>query len=310
MFTTDQSAASSVLLRQGFPRPIAPDINDVAALSGGSPTAWDFDLKTPKGMQWSFGVQRELMPNTILEVSYVGSRTIDIHNQLNPNQSFPGPGAQGPRRPLFAINPLVSDIDYRTNWGASKYHSLQARIERRYAHSLTVGFNYTWSHNLANTRGVRNSTQPQDNRCTQCEWGNALEDRRQAAVVNHVYEMPFGAGRKYATQGALGKIIGNWDLSGVWTMYSGSFFVPTLASPVSNAAGGGPQRPDRIANGNLPTGQRTIDRWFDLSAFTTPRQFTFGNSGTYVLEGPGYFNVDLGIHRNFRLTEHAGLSFR
>jgi len=43
---------------------------------------------------------------------------------------------------------------------------------------------------------------------------------------------------------------------------------------------------------------------------TTPRQFTFGNSGTYVLEGPGYFNVDLGIHRNFRLTEYAGLSFR
>jgi len=240
----------------------------------------------------------------------VGSRTIDIHNQTNPNQSFPGPGAQGPRRPLFSINPLVSDIDYRTNWGASKYHSVQLRLEKRYSGGLTASFAYTWSHNLANTRGVRNSTPPQDARCTRCEWGNAVEDRHQAAVVSHVYELPFGAKRQFLNQGVLARVVGNWDLTGVWIMYSGAYFTPSLASPVSNSAGGGTQRPDRIRDGNLPAGQRTIDRWFDISAFATPRQFTFGNSGTFVLEGPGYFNTDLGIHRNFRFTERAALSFR
>jgi hypothetical protein len=310
VFTTDQAGAPGVLLRQGFPTPAPPSINDIVALSGGSPTAWDFDLKTPKGMQWSFGIQRELVRDLLLDVSYVGSRTIDIHNQINPNQSFPGPGAQGPRRPLFAINPLVTDIDYRTNWGASKYHSLQARVERRYVRGLTAAFNYTWSHNLANTRGVRNSTSPQDARCTRCEWANALEDRHHAAIVSHVYELPFGKGRKLASEGLLAYVIGNWDVSGVWTMYSGSYLTPTLGSPVSNSAGGGPQRPDRIANGNLQVGQRTVDRWFDVSAFATPRQFMFGNSANYVLIGPGYFNTDLGIHRNFRVTEKAQMSFR
>jgi len=310
VFTSDQAGAPAFLLRQGFPAPVAPNISDIAALSGGSPTAWDFDLKTPKGMQWSFGIQRELLRDLLLDISYVGSKTIDIHNQINPNQSFPGPGAQGPRRPLFAINPLVADIDYRTNWGASKYHSLQSRVERRYARGLTINFSYTWSHNLADTRGVRNSTQPQDARCTRCEWGNAVEDRHHVAIVSHVYELPFGKGRQFASQGTLGHIIGNWDVSGAWTMYSGSYFTPTLGSPVSNSAGGGPQRPDRIGDGNLPTGQRTIDRWFDLNAFATPRQFTFGNSANFVLIGPGYFNTDLGVHRNFQVGERAKLSFR
>jgi hypothetical protein len=71
-----------------------------------------------------------------------------------------------------------------------------------------------------------------------------------------------------------------------------------------------PQRPDRIGDGNLPTGQRTIDRWFDLNAFATPQQFTFGNSANFVLIGPGYFNTDLGVHRNFQVGERAKLSFR
>jgi hypothetical protein len=203
----------------------------------------------------------------------------------------------------------VADIDYRTNWGASKYHSVQSRVERRYARGLTINFSYTWSHNLADTRGVRNSTQPQDARCTRCEWGNAVEDRHHVAIVSHVYELPFGKGRQFASQGMLGHIIGNWDLSGAWTMYSGSYFTPTLGSPVSNSTGGGPQRPDRIGDGNLPSG-RTIDRWFDLNAFATPRQFTFGNSANFVLIGPGYFNTDLGIHRNFQVGERAKLSFR
>jgi Carboxypeptidase regulatory-like domain/TonB-dependent Receptor Plug Domain len=309
-FPTDQAGAPSLLLRQGFPAPVAPDINNIAALSGGNPIAWDSKLKTPMGMQWSLGVQRELLPNLLLDVSYVGSRTLYMHNQINPNQSFPGAGPQGPRRPYFQINPSVINVDYRTNWGASKYHSLQARVEKRYAQGLTASFAYTWSHNLANTRGIRNSTPPQDARCTRCEWGNAVEDRRHAAVVSHVYELPFGAGRRFGNQGVLAHVLGNWEVSGVWIMYSGAYFTPLLASPVSNSDGGGPARPDRIRDGNLPKNERTIDRWFDIGAFTTPRQFTFGNAGNRILEGPGYFNVDLGVHRNFRLTERLKMSFR
>ena len=93
-------------------------------------------------------------------------------------------------------------------------------------------------------------------------------------------------------------------------MNTGQRFTPVLASGVSNSSGGGSERPNRAGNGNLPSGQQTIDRWFDTSAFVIPAQYTFGNAGTGILVGPGLFNVDFGIHRNFVLTERFKLNFR
>jgi hypothetical protein len=136
------------------------------------------------------------------------------------------------------------------------------------------------------------------------------EDRRHVAVINHVYELPFGPGRDYLKQGLLAHVAGNWNVSGIWTMSTGEHFTPGLAAAVSNSAGGGGDRPNRIGDGNLPGDQRSIDRWFDLSAFAAPAQFTFGNAGRGILEGPGNFNLDLGVHRNFRLSEQWKLSFR
>jgi hypothetical protein len=79
---------------------------------------------------------------------------------------------------------------------------------------------------------------------------------------------------------------------------------------VSNSAGGGGDRPDRLRDGNLPSSERTIDRWFDVGAFVAPAQFTFGNAGRGILVGPGNFNVDLGIHRVFPVTEQVRVQFR
>ena len=63
-------------------------------------------------------------------------------------------------------------------------------------------------------------------------------------------------------------------------------------------------------DGNLPKDQRTIDRWFDLGAFATPAQFSFGNSGRGILVGPGNFNVDAGIHRQFAVGDKYRVTFR
>src|SRR5439155_18901655 len=112
-----------------------------------------------------------------------------------------------------------------------------------------------------------------------------------------------GKGRRYASRGAAGQIIGNWNVTGIWSMATGEKFTPTAAAAVSNSAGGGGDRPNRIGNGNLPVGERTTDRWFDLSAFTAAQQFTFGNAGRGFLVAPGSFNVDLGIQREFPLGE-------
>jgi len=139
---------------------------------------------------------------------------------------------------------------------------------------------------------------------------------RHRVIISHFYELPFGQGRRYANEGVLSHIIGNWNLSGIWGMATGGHFTPTLASSVSNSAGGSGQRPHLVGNPVLPPGERTIERWFDTrldeagAPFATPAQYTFGNQGRGILDGPGRFNVDLGIHRNFRVGERYNVNFR
>jgi hypothetical protein len=71
-----------------------------------------------------------------------------------------------------------------------------------------------------------------------------------------------------------------------------------------------PTRPNRLAEGRLDRGERTVDRWFDPTAFALPAPFTFGNSGRNVLTAPGLVNLDLLVGRNFIITERTRLEFR
>ena len=137
---------------------------------------------------------------------------------------------------------------------------------------MTLSAAYTWSSYLSDAPHINGGGvgAPQDARCFNCNWGPVPDDLTHVLVINHAYELPFGAGRKYVSHGWLAQVVGDWNINGIWSWFSGQRFNATLATAVSNAAGGGGDRPNRIADGNLPSGQRTIDRWFDLTAFSTP----------------------------------------
>jgi hypothetical protein len=312
VIATDQNGIPPLRISDGLPVPVPPDPNNQQALSSGNPNAWDFNLQSTRVMQWSAGIQREITSSLLLDVAYVGTRTAGLISNYNYNQSFPGPGAQNIRRPLYAINPNVTDVTYRSNYAGAKYHSLQVKVEKRYSAGLTGTLAYTYSKYMSNGGNINGGGNgpPQDARCFACEWGSMPEDLRHIVVINHVYQLPFGPSRKYLNSGWLSQIAGNWNLSGIWTMATGDHFTPTLGTSVSNSAGGGGDRPNRIADGNLPSGQRSIDRWFDLNAFVPAAQYTFGNAGRGILVGPGTFNVDLGVHRDFPIRERFRLTYR
>ena len=309
---TDQNGVPPLYLRNGLPAPVQPDLNNQAQLNSGNPTAWDFNLKPTRSFQWSIGIERQLMQNLMFDVTYVGTRSLGLVSSYNYNQPFPGPGAPNPRRPLYGIDPLVGDVTYNSNYGSAKYHGLQVKVEKRYSAGLTLSAAYTWSSYLADAPNINGGgvTPPQNARCFNCNWGPMQDDLTQVLVINHDYELPFGTRRKYLSHGWIGHVVGDWNLNGIWSANTGQHFTATLATIVSNASGGGGDRPNRLSDGNLPTGQRTINQWFNVGAFAAPAQYTFGNSGTGVLVGPGYFNVDLGIHRNFPIRERFTLSYR
>ncbi len=312
-FSTTASAAPAMLLSQGLPLPVQPNLSDPTQLTQLF-YVWDPNLKLSKSIQWSAGIQRELASNLLLDVAYVGSRTLDMNNVVNANQAVPGPGPLGPRRPLYSVNPAIGDLPFRTNYGASKYHSLQVNLTKRYSFGLSGTVAYTWSHNMANTLGPNGNAYPQNDQCYKCEWGSVPEDRRQMFIVNHVYELPFGKGRAIANKGWISQVIGNWDVSGLWTLYTGSHFTPSMSTSVSNSLGAPlvqpVERPNLSGPGNLPTSQRTLAHWFNKEAFSIPAAYTFGNAGWGILEGPGLITADLGLHRAIPITERTKMTFR
>lgn len=310
--TTTSTAAPPRTLSMGFPTPIAPDPNDLTAISVGSPNAWNVNNPETRGIQYSVGVQHSFAGGVLAEVSYVGTRGEHLmYNNLNLNQSAPGPGAQGPRRPYYTLNPNLTALNYRTASGDSKYNSLQARLEKRLSNGINFGVSYTYASWLADV-GEPNSGgngNIQDVRCLSCNWGPTPTAFRHTLVFNHVFELPFGRGRRYFNSGLASHIVGPWNLSGIWRAHTGGTFTVFYSSNVSNSSGGGTQRPDRIASGKLSQGQ-SINQWFDTSAFVAPAQYTFGDSGTGILTGPGAFNVDLALERHFVVRERFDLSLR
>jgi len=74
-----------------------------------------------------------------------------------------------------------------------------------------------------------------------------------------------------------------------------------LADDVANVGDTSSFRPNRVCDGNLPSGQRTVQRWFDTNCFAVPSQFTFGNSGRNVLTADGIQYVDFALMKNIPL---------
>ena len=311
--TTTSTAAPPSKLSQGFPAPVAPDPTNAAAVSVGSPTAWNMHNPEARSIQYSAGVQHTFPGNTLLDLAYVGSRGEHLlYNNLNIDQSAPGPGAQNPKRPFYAINPNLTAINYRTGAGDSHYDSMQARVERRVAHGINFGASYTLAHYLAdvgdpNSGGNGNI---QNVQCLACNYGPAPNDFRHTLVLNNVFELPFGRGRHFINHGWTSYLVGPWNFSGIWSVHSGDRFTVFYSTKVSNSNGGGTQRPNRMGNGQLPPGQRTLNRWFDITAFAAPAQYTFGNSGTGILTGPGYFNTNLTLERHFIFRDRYDLDLR
>jgi hypothetical protein len=110
--------------------------------------------------------------------------------------------------------------------------------------------------------------------------------------------------------GPLQRVIGGWQTNGIVSLYDGLPFSVNSATNSLNIGSG--TRADRLRNGSLPVGERTIDRWFDTTAFTAPGPQLFGNGGRNILRGPGTKQLDFSVFKDFPFGAEGGrrLQFR
>jgi len=271
-------------------------------------SAIDPNLRNPFVQQWNFTVEQALVANIGLRVSYIGTLSNRIVYGRNINQPPPStiPFAQS-RRPY----PLYQNIVWRENGATQNYHAMTAELNRRMSNGLLFNFAWTWAKNLndADEVGTTEGGPTLENAYDRNrERANSPWVPRHRVVSSLVWELPVGKGRRLVDRGGLADwVIGGWQLTTFYSGQTGLFFSPTFSgSDPSNTQAFGPT-PDRIGNGNLPSGQRTIDRWFDASAFAVPPNGRFGNSGRAILVGPEQHLLHLGLFKTFKPTERVAL---
>jgi hypothetical protein len=151
---------------------------------------------------------------------------------------------------------------------------------------------------------------PQNSFCLDCEWGLSVFDVRHRFVSSILYELPFGEGKPFAQTGVGSAILGGWQISTIITKSSGFPRTAYVGTDRSNT-GGGQDRPNVTGlDPDLPGDQQTTARWFNTDAFALQQVGTFGNAGRNTFFGPGIFNVDASIIRNFRMLGNKTLQFR
>ena len=284
-------------------------------------------MKVPYTQQWNLTIEREL-GDVGLRVSYVGTRTVNLIYQLNLNQPPPSttPFSTG-RRPY----PLYSNIIWSDNGGNEFYNGLEVAATKKYGKNLSFGAGWTWARDLTDTQdGGAGGTQF-GGQVIQNQFDRAAEKSDNALVLRHrgyaygIYTLPFGRGQRFLGNPSRGvqAVLGGWNTGWNVNLQSGQYFTPSFSGfdPSNTGTFGG--RPDRIADGNLPTGERSIGRWFDSKAFKIPgcpdanpactnpaNVGRFGNSGLNILEGPGIANLDFSLSKYFNLRENMRLQFR
>jgi hypothetical protein len=264
------------------------------SLAGGYP-----NMPMGYDQHWSFGVQRQLPANSVLEVNYVGNRGVNLYEGNPINDPLPGPGGIQARRPY----PIFGALTFNGQDNSTIYHALQAKFEKRLSWGLWHLVSYTWSRSISvgNTPSVGGDYA--------YERAATGFDIPQNLTVSAGYELPLGKGKKFlsgANRFATG-LLGGWQVQGIVVLRSGRPFTPTISRDVANTGIGG-QRPNRIGSGELDN--PTIAQWFDKTAFMTPANFTYGNSGADILREDRFKNLDFSLFKQFQFNERTRLQFR
>ena len=266
----------------------------------------DYNWRNQRVDQYSFNVEREIRSGMLLDIGYLGVHGRNNNHSRNINLAPPGPANVdfNLRRPLHDSYPNLRDIPVYFSEAESFYDALTARFTANVTKYLHVHATYAHGRNFANGNNINPGDLNQ-------YYGPTDQDIAHIFNAAVSFEMPVGRGR--AVLGDMPRwmdaVIGGWEYSGFIFMRSGTRFgVNASASLLNN---GQSNRPDRIKDGNLPKSQRTLQRWYDTSAFVNHLEpQTYGTAGTDPLLADGEQQLDSSIFKKFRLTERQWLQFR
>jgi hypothetical protein len=316
---------------QGFPGgdpfPLRFDVNAPFAPYGSYETT-PYDINTTYVSSWNLSVQRQLGAEWLLSTTYMGSQAIHmwVQRALNPAVFLPGTSCvingtpwspcssttntnQRRRFTLEKPQEFVGILDEFDDGGTQSYNGLLLSLQRRAARGVTVSGNYTLSHCIgdnadANGMGPSAGASFQDPNNRDFDRGNCDADRRHIFNLTAVAETPSFANP------TVKMIASGWRLSGIYRKSSGNYL--TITTGIDRALTGiGNQRPNQILG--EPYNDKSaspLTNYLNLAAFQQPTLGTLGNMGRNNVRGPGTWQFDLSLSREFQIRESQKLEFR
>ncbi|MBL8211792.1 MAG: TonB-dependent receptor [Bryobacterales bacterium] len=286
---------------------------------------------TPFNQQWNFNIQRTLRRDLLVEVAYAGSRgqriwinrsrtAVDTQylslgaglDQLVPNPYF-GVITSGAlsvaqvRRSqlLQPFNHYTGVSRFRDAVGDSVYHAFTMRVDKQFSRGFSFQAAYTAGKQIDNVQerfGGRSSFLDPNNLSLSRSIGEF--DRPQYVVMNYIYELPS------FKQGWAKHVVGRWQVTGITTFGKGLPMV--ITGPNNTRLPGVSAAAVRLKDPVLSADERTLDRYFDTSAFSPAPTYSLGNDSRTQprLRTPGIKTFDLMASRTQVIKERVNVQFR
>jgi hypothetical protein len=296
----------------GFPAPVLVNIpqNGVIPATGSLlNSTYDVipgNLREGTLHSWNIALQRQLPFQLTADVAYVGNRGVNLVMDVDENAGLVY-GAGNAGRPQFATFGRTGTTRVRSNDNKSEYNALQVKVDRRFRNGFMVTNSYTLSRSrdLANENTGISTPIDRD-----LSWARSNFDRTHNYVLTAIYELPWGPGKRWMTESLLGKIVGGWQVSGLFVAQSG---VPLTITGNGTAL----NTPGNTAFANL-NGENTVlgglgpgQLYFDPSVYSLPAAGVQGNmkrnSGP---EGPGFWQLDGSLFKRFSVGGTRFAEFR
>ncbi len=279
-------------------------------------------------IQYNFNIQREIAAGTVLTVGYVGSHGVHLISSREMNPPIPTIDSNG----IYHFTNAAGVTNPRANTNLSgfpalqpittlRYNSLLTVLNRRFTRSIQAQAAYTYSKcldigafGLASFNGVGFTPSVVMNPFNQAnDRGPCSYDITHILRVNGTVALPFHGNR----------FVEGWQISGILSRYSG---VPFNVNTGFDRAGlvvnntprpnYTPNNPEVTVNGkfypacnNQPfIGSLTM--WFNPNCYALEPVGTFGNTGRNTLRGPGFFNTDIALTKDTKVSEQFRIQFR
>jgi len=313
-----------------------------ACFAGSIFRLWDKNVQPAISDQANLTIQHQFGGDMTLQVGYVGQRGVHLMVPFSYGQLQVAPCAPGETAPCtapspyFAANPTLGSIIGDANVsgtqsnGTMMYNALQAVLQKTMSHGLQYQVSYTFSKCMSDNTGyygtwsgarASSTASPywQNVYDRKAEWSPCYYDSTHTLTSYAIYELPFGKGKQFGNDmnKVANAVVGGWTVSPILSLHTG--FPLALYTNASDPTGTGSRglRPD--CNGtNTVFGRRNATaaqgggiQWFDPSNYTDPTT-TFGTCAPQLggLRGPGYYNWDISLQKNFQISERFKLQFR